>query len=80
MTVLAVNSYLQSTEVQWDGYNLRLNYANEKKRDWKNMAFKNAGKYIGRSRLAASTVLIHLQSWEVSSPGNLQLLTYPDIT
>ena len=31
MTVLAVNSYLQSTEVQWDGYNLRLNYANEKR-------------------------------------------------
>ena len=40
MSVLAVNSYLQATEVKWDGYNLRLNYANEKKRDWQNMAFK----------------------------------------
>ena len=40
MSVLAVNSYLQSTEVKWDGYNLHLNYANEKKRDWQNMAFK----------------------------------------
>ena len=73
MTVLAVNSYLQSTEVQWDGYNLRLNYANEKKRDWQNMAFKNAGKYIARSRLAASTVLIHLQGWEVD-PGTYNYL------
>ena len=34
MSVLAVNSYRESTEVQCDGYNLRLNYANEKSKDW----------------------------------------------
>ena len=33
MSVLGVNSYLESTEVQCDGYNLRLNYANEKSKD-----------------------------------------------